>query len=191
MPYELVAIGTSLGGLSALKTLLEFIPKGFSAAIAIVQHRHRESDQALSSFLQHFTVLPVHEVEDKEFIQPGHIYFAPADYHLLVEDGYFSLSVDAPVSYARPSIDVLLESAADVYGERVIGIILTGANQDGVQGLSALKARGGKAIVQAPNTAESPILPAAAIASVAVDWVLPLAQIAPLLMHLCGDSTEQ
>lgn len=191
MPYELVAIGTSLGGLSALKTLLEYIPKEFSAAIAVVQHRHRESDQALSSFLQNFTVLPVHEVEDKENIQPGHVYFAPANYHLLVEDGYFSLSVDAPVSYARPSIDVLLESAADVYGERAIGVILTGANQDGVQGLSALKARGGKTIVQTPDTAESPILPAAAIASVAVDWVLPLTQIAPLLMHLCGDSTEK
>lgn len=185
MAYELIAIGTSLGGLSALKTLLQCLSKDFPAALAIVQHRHKESDEALSSFLQKFTVLPVHEVEDKERIQPGHVYFAPADYHLLVESGYFSLCVDEPVSYARPSIDVLLESVADAYAERAIGVILTGANQDGVRGLSTLKARGGMTIVQAPDTAESPILPTAAIAAVAVDLVLPLAQIAPRLVHLC------
>lgn len=190
MPYELIAIGTSLGGLSALKTLLKCIPKAFPAAMAIVQHRHRESDQVLSSFLQQFTVLPVHEVEDKERIQPGHVYFAPADYHLLVECGYFSLSVDDPVSYARPSIDVLLESVADTYGDRAIGVLLTGANQDGVRGLSKIKSRGGTAIVQDPDTAESPILPKAAIAAVSVDRVLPLTHIAPHLVHLCGPSTE-
>ncbi|MGF1519503.1 MAG: chemotaxis protein CheB [Nodosilinea sp.] len=191
MTYDLVAVGTSLGGLSALKILLECIPKEFPAALAIVQHRHRESDQALSAFLQKFTVLPVHEVEDKERIQPGHIYFAPADYHLLVEYEHFSLSVDAPVSYARPSIDVLLESAADIYGKRVIGVLLTGANHDGVRGLSTVKARGGTTIVQTPDTAESPILPSAAIAAMAVDWVLPLTQIAPHLIHLCGESTDK
>lgn len=185
MAYELIAIGTSLGGLSALKTLLGCFARDFPAAIAIVQHRHKESDKALSSFLQQFTVLPVHEVEDKERIRPGNVYFAPADYHLLVEAGYFSLSIDDPVSYARPSIDVLLESAADVYGERAIGVILTGANQDGVWGLSVLKARGGMVIVQDPVTAESPILPGAAIAAVEVDLVLPLTQIAPHLIHLC------
>ena len=191
MTYDLVAVGTSLGGLSALKILLEYIPKEFPAALAIVQHRHRESDQALSAFLQKFTVLPVHEVEDKERILPGHVYFAPADYHLLVEYEHFSLSVDAPVSYARPSIDVLLESAADIYGKRVIGVLLTGANQDGVRGLSTVQARGGTTIVQAPDTAESPILLSAAIAALAVDWVLPLTQIAPHLIHLCGESTDK
>lgn len=191
MTYDLVAIGTSLGGLSALKILLDCIPGKFPAALVVVQHRHRESDQALSAFLQKFTVLPVHEVEDKERIQPGHVYLAPADYHLLVEHEHFSLSVDNPVSYARPSIDVLLESAADVYGDRAIGVLLTGANQDGVRGLSTIKARGGTTIVQAPDTAESPILPRAAIAAMAVDWVLPLAQIAPHLIHLCGESTDR
>lgn len=185
MAYELVAIGTSLGGLSALKTLLKSLPREFPAAIAVVQHRHKESDEALSSFLQQFTVLPVHEVEDKERIRPGNVYFAPADYHLLIESGYFSLSVDEPVCYARPSIDVLLESAADAYAERAIGILLTGANQDGVRGLSILKAQGGMTIVQDPNTAESPILPGAAIAAMDVDVVLPLSQIASHLIHLC------
>jgi len=183
--YELIAIGTSLGGLSALKTLLGYLPKEFPAALAVVQHRHRESDEVLSSFLQQFTLLPVHEVEDKEQIQPGNVYFAPADYHLLVESGYFSLSIDEPVSYARPSIDVLFESTADAYAERAIGVLLTGANQDGVQGLSILKARGGMTIVQDPDTAESPTLPNAAIANVAVDLILPLSQIAPQLIQLC------
>lgn len=191
MAYELVVIGTSLGGLSALKTLLGLIPSKFTAAIAIVQHRHRESDKSLSSFLQQFSVLPVHEVEDKERIQPGNVYFAPADYHLLVESGYFSLSIDDPVSFARPSIDVLLESTADAYAERAIGVILTGANHDGVRGLSALKARGGLTIVQAPDTAESPVLPSAAIAAVEVDLVLPLSQIAPHLIHLCESAGGQ
>ena len=185
MAYDLVAIGTSLGGLSALKTLLRSFTREFPAAITIVQHRHRESDQALSSFLQQFTQLPVHEVEDKEPIQPGKIYIAPADYHLLVESGYFSLSIDEPVSYARPSIDVLLESAADAYAERAVGVILTGANQDGVRGLLSLKARGGMTIVQDPDTAECPVLPNAAIALVKVDRVLPLSEIAPYLIQLC------
>jgi len=188
--YDLIVIGTSLGGLSALKTLLGYLPKDFPAAIAIVQHRHRESDQSLSTFLQQLTVLPVHDVEDKECIQPGTVYLAPADYHLLVECGYFSLSVDEPVSYARPSIDVMFESVADAYSDHAIGVILTGANQDGVQGLKALKAKGGVTLVQDPNGAESPVLPSAAIAAVAVDWILPLSQIAPHLVHLCSVAGE-
>lgn len=188
MAYEIVAIGTSLGGLSALKTLLKSLPKEFPAALVIVQHRHQESDEALISFLQQFTVLPVHEVEDKAHIYSGNIYFAPANYHLLVEPGFFSLSVDAPVSYARPSIDVLLETTADAYAERSIGVLLTGANQDGVRGLSVLKARGGRTIVQDPATAESPVLPSAAIARVEVDKVLPLTQIAPYLVQLCSST---
>lgn len=185
MAVELVTVGTSLGGLSALRNMLGILPGDFSAAIAIVQHRHKESDTTLTAFLQQFTALPVGEVEDKAKILPGHIYMAPADYHLLVEPGYFALSTDEPVSYARPSIDVLLESAADAYGERLIGVLLTGANQDGVQGLAAVKARGGITMVQDPATAASSVLPRAAIATVAVDWVLPLEAIATQLVRLC------
>ena len=186
MTFELVVMGTSLGGLSALRNMLIRLPKDFPAAIAIVQHRHKDSDITLTAFLQQFTPLPVGEVEDKTKILPGHIYMAPADYHLLVEPGYFSLSKDEPVSYARPSIDVLLESAADAYGQRLIGLLLTGANQDGVQGLAAVKARGGVTIVQSPETAECPVLPRAAIATVAVDQILPLSDIAAHLIHLCS-----
>ncbi|MBL1178090.1 chemotaxis protein CheB [Pantanalinema sp. GBBB05] len=185
MPFDLVAIGTSLGGLSALRTILQALPNGFPAAIAIVQHRHKESANILATYLQQFTSLPVSEVEDKQEILRGQVYIAPADYHLLVEPGYFSLSTDDPVSYARPSIDVLLESAADAYANRTVGIVLTGANQDGVQGLAAIKQQGGITIVQSPETADSPVLPTAAIAAVAVDWVLPLGQIAAHLVQLC------
>ncbi len=204
MAFDIVVIGTSLGGLSALRLLLGGLPKTFPVPVAIVQHRHKSSDQSMSQFLQDYVMLPVQEVEDKDEIRPGHVYIAPADYHLLVEPGYFTLSTDAPVSYARPSIDVLFESAADTYSERVIGVILTGANQDGAQGLARIKAAGGLAIVQMPTTAESPIMPEAALTRLAiapplpqsndvthkvkntvVDWILPLLDIAPHLIDLC------
>jgi two-component system chemotaxis response regulator CheB len=183
--FKIVVIGTSLGGLSALQNILGDLPRDFPAAIVIVQHRHKESDETFKVLLQEYTLLPIQEVEDKYEIIPGRVYLAPADYHLLVEPGYFALSIDQPVSYARPSIDVLFESAADIYAERVIGLILTGANQDGKQGLKKVKARGGITIVQEPSTAQSPIMPAAAISDLAVDWILPLPDISHLLVNLC------
>ncbi|MEH2068169.1 MAG: chemotaxis protein CheB [Nostoc sp.] len=185
MSFQIVVIGTSLGGLSALKIILEKLPTDFSVPIAIVQHRHKESNNALQQLLQESIFLPIREVEDKDEILPRHVYLAPADYHLLVEPGYFALSIDEPVSYARPSIDVLFESAADIYGEQVIGIILTGANHDGMQGLKKIKARGGTTIVQKPATAESCIMPEAAISAVAVDWILTLSDIADQMVKLC------
>lgn len=184
-PYALIVVGTSLGGLRALEILLAGFPKRFSVPVAIVQHRHKDSDDSLSTFLQRQCTLFVVEAEDKETIVPGRVYLAPADYHLLVEAKHLALSTEAPVFYARPSIDVLFESAADAYAERVIGVILTGASQDGTQGLAKIKANGGLAIVQEPTTAESKTMPKAAIASVAVDWILPLDEIAPLLVNLC------
>lgn len=184
--YELVVVGTSLGGLRALEVLLAGLPKSFSLPVAIAQHRHKDSDETLRTFLQTQCVLPLEEVEDKEVIIPGRVYLAPADYHLLVEAGCFALSTESPVSYARPSIDVLFESAADAYGNKVIGVILTGASHDGSQGLLRIKYHGGLAIVQEPSTAESPTMPKAAIAAVAVDWILPLCDITPLLVNLCN-----
>ena len=190
MTFKIVVIGTSLGGLSALKIVLENLPADFPVPIAIVQHRHKESDNTLKQFLQQHSLLPIQEVEDKDEILPGHVYLAPADYHLLVEQGYFALSTDEPVSYARPSIDVLFESAADIYGEQVIAIILTGANQDGRQGIKKVKARGGLAIVQEPATAESSIMPEAAISAVAVDWILSLSDIAAQIVKLCHSTQK-
>jgi two-component system, chemotaxis family, protein-glutamate methylesterase/glutaminase len=183
--FKIVVIGTSLGGLSALKIILGNLPADFSVPIAIVQHRHKESDDILNKLLQKHTLLAIREVEDKDEILSRHVYLAPVDYHLLIEPGHFALSTDEPVSYARPSIDVLFESAADIYAQQVIGVILTGANQDGVQGLKKVKARGGLTIVQEPGTAESCVMPKAAISAVAVDWILSLSDIASQLVKLC------
>lgn len=184
--YAMVVIGTSLGGLRALQVLLAGLPKDFPLPVAIAQHRHKNSDETLSLFLQQHCVLPVTEAEDKEAILPGRVYLAPADYHLLVEGDRFALSTEAPVCYARPSIDVLFESAADSYGEKAIGAILTGASSDGSQGLLQIKRRGGLAVVQEPTTAEAKTMPNAAIAAVAVDWIVPLGEIAPLIVKLCN-----
>ncbi len=206
-PYGIVVIGTSMGGLRALEAVLSGLPKNFPVPVAIVQHRHRNSDNTLREFLQRQSALPVVEVEDKDLITPGRVYLAPANYHLLVEAqkatyeaavtpkeietpgerefSHFALSTDTPVCHARPAIDVLFESAADTYAEGAIGVILTGASQDGTQGLAKIKACGGLSIVQEPTTAESPTMPSAAIASVAIDWTLPLSEIAPFLVHLC------
>lgn len=182
---KFVVMGSSLGGLSALQTVLAQLPANFILPIAIVLHRHKNSDFTLQRLLQEKSLLPIHEVEDKDEIVSGNVYLAPPDYHLLIEPGYFALSTDEPVSYARPSIDVLFESAADIYAEQVIGVILTGANQDGIAGLKRVKARGGMTIVQEPATAESEIMPKAAISAVEVDEILPLRDIGHLLVTLC------
>ncbi|PMB17584.1 chemotaxis protein CheB, partial [Fischerella thermalis CCMEE 5319] len=181
MKYQIIVIGTSLGGLEALQVILLGLPKTFPVPIAVVQHRHKDSDDTLRVLLQSYTNLVVKEAEDKEEILPGWVYLAPADYHLLIESKdktvsqpYFSLSTDVPVTYARPSIDVLFETAADAYNQKVIGVLLTGANQDGVQGLAKIKARGGMSIVEEPESAFCAIMPAAAIAFGVADQVLPL-----------------
>ncbi|XGV95380.1 MAG: chemotaxis protein CheB [Leptolyngbya sp. BL-A-14] len=184
MGFELVVIGTSLGGFSALKALLGGLKQPFPLAIAVVQHRHKESGTMMSGYMQRYTTLPVHEAEDKDELLPGHVYLAPADYHLLVERGYVTLSVDEPVCFARPSIDVLFESAADAYADRTIGIILTGANRDGTNGLARIKACGGVTIVQDPTTAEIGVMPQLAINQTHVDAILPLPEIAPYLVNL-------
>lgn len=190
MPFEIVAIGASWGGLAAVEMLLSGLPQNFPLAIAIVQHRQRNTGKLLRELLQRHSLLPVIEVEDKQTIDPGHVYLAPADYHLLVEPGHFALSLEAPVLFSRPSIDILFQSAADAYTHKVIGIILTGANKDGAQGLATLKKRGGLAIVQEPTEAESNIMPLAAIAATSVDYILPLAKIAPCLIQLAHKTGE-
>ena len=174
MSYDLVVIGTSYGGLHALSVLLEGLPEGFRPAVAVVQHRSKDSDLTLVSLLSDRCSCEVREAEDKEPIEPGRVYVAPPDYHLLVEDGVFGLSTEAPVTYSRPSIDVLFETAADAYRERLIGVVLTGANADGTAGLRRIKEHGGYTIVQDPATAAGRAMPAAAVAGVRADAVLPL-----------------
>ena len=150
----------------------------------MVQHRDKDSENILNSILQEFSPLKVKEPEDKEVIRSGYVYIAPQNYHLLVEEDHFALSIDAPVWYARPSIDILFESAAEAHGQKVIGIVLTGANEDGAKGLAAIKKRGGLAVVQEPKTAENPRMPEAAIAATAVDKILPLEEIGLFLTKI-------
>jgi len=187
-PIEIVVIGCSLGGMRALSVVLGALPADFSPAIAVVQHRHKASNEGLPTYLRTQTKLPVVDVDDKLYIRPGQVYLAPADYHLLVEHGKFDLSVDAAVSYSRPSVDVLFESAADAYRAGVVGIVLTGANADGARGAFRIKQQGGFVIVQEPSTAEAPDMPQAAIDAVRVDRILPLERIGPFLVELWRQS---
>lgn len=184
-PWEIVVIGCSLGGMRALEEVLGHIPTEFPLPIAVVQHRYRNSDEGLPSFFRRRVQLKVVDVTDKEWIKPGTVYLAPANYHLLVERGEFSLSVDGAVAYSRPSVDVLFESAADAYGAGVIAVVLTGANNDGAAGAKRVHQRGGFVIVQEPDTAEAPDMPRAAIAATRVDRILPLNRIGPFLIELC------
>jgi two-component system chemotaxis response regulator CheB len=172
--------------LDAVGRLLEGIPGEVEPAIVIAQHRSPESGRGvLESLLQRHSIRPVSEPGDKERLERGHVYVAPPDYHLLVDGDRFALSTDARVQYARPSIDVLFESVADAYRDRAIGIVLTGANQDGAAGLAAIKRNGGVSIVQDPQTAQRREMPAAAIAGSVADAVLPLEEIGPFLYGLC------
>lgn len=184
--YEIVVVGASWGGLAALETIFPGLPADFCLPIAVVLHRGVLSTERLASTLRRHTALAVRETQDKEEILPGHIYLAPPDYHLLVEAGAFALSTEAPVWYARPSIDVLFETAADAYPGGVLGVVLTGSSQDGAAGAAHIKARGGRVIVQSPETAASPVMPQAAIEAKAADWILPLAEIGPMLAALIG-----
>jgi two-component system chemotaxis response regulator CheB len=183
-PSQLVLIGASLGGLSAIPVILGGLPRDFPNPVVIVQHRAIHSDDAgLVDALQRGCLLPVREVEDKDRLAAGRVYLAPSDYHLLVEGDHLTLSTEARVLHARPSIDVLLDSAAESHGARVIAVILTGASRDGVLGAQRIKQRGGIVVVQDPATAECKVMPAAAIAGVAVDRVLTLEQIALYLVR--------
>jgi two-component system chemotaxis response regulator CheB len=186
MSYELIAIGASWGGLDAVGRLLEGVPADVDQAIVVAQHRSAASDRGLlESLLQKHIRRPVREPGDKEPIEAYHVYVAPPDYHLLVDGGRFALSVDARVQHARPSIDVLFESVAEAYRERAIGIVLTGANEDGAAGLAAIKRLGGVSIVQDPRTASSKTMPEAALAATEADAVLALEEIGPFLYGLC------
>lgn len=184
----MIVIGGSLGGMKALQTILRKLPGSFSQPIAVVLHRHKESDDSLIAILQNGISFEVKEVTDKDPIRAGHVYLSPSDYHLLVEPMYFSLSTDEPVQFARPSIDVLFESAADVLGEKLIGVILTGANHDGARGAAAIRRKGGIVIVQDPLTAECPVMPSAALQTVPDAFVRPAGEIAALLVELASST---
>ncbi len=188
MPYSIVAIGTSWGGLVAMTNLLGELPAEFPIPVVVVQHRSKDSDKLLSQLLQDATPLSVCEIEDKDLLEPGRVYIAPADYHVMIERGYLSLTVEEPVRFSRPSIDVMFTSAGDTYGKEAIGVVLTGANEDGARGLAHIVKRGGKALVQSPKSAEVPIMPEAAIRAVPTAEVLQLPQLGKRLVALSQET---
>jgi two-component system chemotaxis response regulator CheB len=182
---EAIVIGASAGALEALSKLLPGLAADYRLPILIVVHLPPDKTSMLAELLRARCAIRVREAEDKEPIEPGVVYFAPPDYHLLVEqDRRLSLSGDEPVLFSRPSIDVLFESAADAYGYRLIGIVLTGANCDGADGLKAVVEAGGVAIVQSPKTAYAAAMPEAAIAACPEARVLPLNDIATFLAEV-------
>jgi two-component system, chemotaxis family, protein-glutamate methylesterase/glutaminase len=184
--YELIAIGTSWGGLDAITRLLTGLHDDLHQPIVVAQHRSVTAERGgLERLLQSYTRRVVSDPDDKTPLEADHVYLAPPDYHVLVEDGHLALSTEAPVQFARPSIDVLFESVADAYGDRAVGIVLTGANADGAGGLARIKARGGVAIVQDPATSKRRTMPDAAIAATSADAVLELDEIPAFLYGLC------
>lgn len=188
---QAVVVGASAGGVEALSVLLPALTAPSALAVFVVLHLPRDRRSLLSSIFSRECTVPVQEAEDKQPVVPGTVYFAPPDYHLLIEAGpSLALSVDDPVNYSRPSIDVLFESAADVYRERLLGIVLTGANEDGALGLAAVQAAGGVTAVQDPASAQSAAMPTAALARVNADFTMSLEQIAALLASL-HDGGEQ
>lgn len=183
----LVAIGASWGGLQAVEAVLGALPADFAVPVVIAQHRQTgSSDGTLVRLLGARCALTVREAEDKQELEPGVVLVAPADYHLLVETGTVALSVDAPLNFSRPSIDVLFGSAADAYAEHTVGVVMTGANADGALGLARIAGRGGVAIVQDPETAERREMPDAALWATPEARVLALEQIGPELARLVG-----
>lgn len=178
MAIPLVTIGASLGGLAAVSMVLRGLPRGLEAALAVVQHRRPDADSPLAYLLSQHSALPVREPAIDERWEAGVVYLAPPAYHMLVEEDHFAFSIDAPVAFARPSIDVLFESAADQADLPVLGVVLTGSNEDGAQGALALAATGAAVIVQDPATAESPVAPRAVLERVPGAQVVPLPEIA-------------
>jgi len=184
---ELVAIGTSAGGVEALGVLLAALPAGCRAAVMVVLHLPPDRSSLLPSLYAARCPLPLKEVEDKEPVSGGTVYFAAPDYHMQVEpERRFSLALDAPVHYSRPSIDVALESAALAYHGAMLGIILTGASADGAAGLAAVRRHGGLGWVQDPALAQAAIMPAAALARAGADLTGSVAEIAAALALLLG-----
>ncbi len=171
--------------MTALTELLPTIPANYPLPIVIVVHLHPRQDSSHIERLDGLCALKVKEADEKEPVQPGRIYFAPPNYHLLIEkDHTFSLSIDERVNFCRPAIDVLFESAVQAYGSHVVGVVLTGANNDGAEGLRKIKERGGLAVVQDPRTAESTYMPQAALEATPVDHTLSVPEIGKLFVKI-------
>ncbi|HEY9678521.1 MAG TPA: chemotaxis protein CheB [Drouetiella sp.] len=186
--YKLIVVGSSLGGLAAIKTFLAGIADDCLVPIVLIQHREQKPeasmDNVLTNMMKRYIKRPVEEPEDKTPLRNNHIYLAPADYHLLVERDCIALSADEPVTYARPSIDVAFDSAARLYNHSVIAVVLTGASRDGADGAKSIEDRGGLVIIQDPSTAEKDTMPRAAVAATKNAKVMKLEEIGPYISNI-------
>lgn len=183
-PYAAVVLGASAGGLAAVTRLLRALPHAFPLPLILCQHIHASTVLDFAAAFPEPHPFRIKEADEKEWPKPGTLYIAPAAYHLLIElDESFSLSNEDPVNWARPSIDVLFETAAEAYGERLIGVLLTGANHDGARGLQMIRRLGGLTLVQDPSEAAVPTMPQAAIGLGAADAILTLEQISRVLIE--------
>ena len=182
---KILLIGGSAGSLEVLIQVLPRLHKFTAFALVIILHRKNSDDNLLEGLISLKTKIPVKEIEDKTPLDPGNIYIAPADYHLLFEkDGLLGLDVSDKVNYSRPSIDVVFQSAADAYGDGVVAILLSGANADGTEGLKTIKAEGGRVVVQHPATAEMPYMPQYAIDNLEAHYILSPEEIADFINGL-------
>lgn len=185
MSYEAIVIGVSLGGMNALKIMFSLLPKNFNTPIIIVQHLSPRSDNQWIKILNEKSNLHIKEADEKEKIEKGNVYIAPANYHLLIEKNKtFSLTINERVNFARPSIDVLFESAAEAYKNKLIGIVLTGSNKDGTNGIKRIQEFGGLTIIQNPETTESSYMPISALSAIRPDYILSLEEIIKVLIKI-------
>jgi two-component system chemotaxis response regulator CheB len=189
-PTRVVVIGASWGGLETLGALLAALPPDLAAAVVIAQHRTRDAEDGLCEVLSRTSVLPLREVEDKDLLAPARAYLAPADYHVMITADGLELSVDPPVNHARPSIDVLFESAAHAFGAQAIGVLLTGLGRDGAAGLRTIHEAGGVTAVESPDTAASGALPKAAIELFTPGAVLPIRGLADFIAKTAGRAAD-
>lgn len=186
--FKAVVIGVSTGGVSALKRILAALPADFPLPVLVTAHITPDSDDGLAVLLDTLCAVRVKEADERETMTPGTVYLAPANYHLLVErNGHLAFSIDSPVNFARPSVDVLFESAAGVYGPALIGVIMTGAGIDGSKGLLKIKNSGGVTIVQDPANAEMDSMPRSALQLHRADHVVLLEKIPDLLTRLVAE----
>lgn len=181
---ELIVIGSSMGGMDAMKALLPSFPASFKTPVVIVQHREETENTLLTEILQKLTPFPVREPDDKDFIQNGTFYIAPSGYHLLINKRSFALSTAPHLNYARPSIDVLFWSATEHYGSSLLGVLLSGAGKDGALGLKQISQNKGLTIVQDPTSAVNPSMPEAALKLMKPDHILPVNKIVQKIIEL-------
>lgn len=184
--FDIVAIGTSAGGLNALTHVLRSLPRTFPCSIVVVQHLSPEHRSWIANLLGRSTQLSVKQAEHNEFLLPGTVYVAPPDEHLLVGPGKVQLAHTQLVHFSRPSIDLLFESVAGTYGSRSLGVVLSGSGSDGATGIRAIKEAGGSTMAQDPETAEFPPMPKAAVRTGCIDFVVPLEKIGQMLMEQCA-----